>query len=93
MRKIWIAAVVTLSACGGGGGNDDKAACEALRDAQGEDEGVYAEVAEMDISDKLRTAVSEVENISEEEITSEAFEKAAVVMAHCQELGVSLSSG
>ena len=93
MRSSWVCgvAVLVLSACGGDG-NDDKVACEALRDAQGDNVDIYNDLREMDLSDELRSALGELGQASAgEEVTPEVFERGAAVMGLCAEEGVRLS--
>ena len=93
MRRVWVCgvAVLLLGACGGEG-NDDKAACEALRNAQGDNADIYDDLRGMDLSDELRSALAELGQASAgEEISPEAFERGATVMGHCAEEGVRLS--
>ena len=93
MRSLWVGgvAVLLLGACSGDG-NDDKAACEALRDARGDNADIYNDLREMDLSDELRSALGELGQASGgEEISPEVFERGGTLMGHCAEQGVSLS--
>lgn len=79
-------------ACGGGGGGEDKAACQALADAKGENAGIYPDLLRMDLSTEMRTALTELrDSTTGGEIRSDTFEKAGKVAALCAQSGVVLS--
>jgi hypothetical protein len=93
MWRRAVLTVVVLAACGGdGGGDQDQAACEALRDAQGENEAIYADLRGMRLSSELRGALDHLEAASTgDEIDPAVFEAATRVDALCEDRGVTLA--
>jgi hypothetical protein len=87
--KGTMAVVLALTACGGNGGTEDQAACEALRDAEGENEGIYADLRAMDLSTELRGALDRLEAAGQE-LGPETIEAAGEVASLCREAGVEL---
>jgi hypothetical protein len=83
--------LVLVVACGGGdSGTQDKAACQALKDAEG-DEAVYDELRGMNLSSKMRGALDRLEAASASgELTAEVMESATEVASLCREQGVEL---
>jgi hypothetical protein len=84
--------LVLVVACGGGGdsGTQDKAACQAVEDAEG-DEAVYDELRGMSLSSELRDALDRLEAASASgELTGEVMESATEVASLCREQGVEL---
>ncbi|MBW3557812.1 MAG: hypothetical protein KY454_12845 [Actinobacteria bacterium] len=88
-----IVLVLALSACGGGGATtDDRAACEALQAAEG-DEAVYEELRGMNLSTELRTALDHLEAVSTSEPSSlKVLKDASRVAKLCQDQGVTLQA-
>ncbi len=68
------------------GGNEDAKACIMLRDARGEDAGIYADLYRLDLSDSMRADLEVLERGDED-----LFDAAGRVMAHCANEGVLLT--
>ncbi|MGH9152587.1 MAG: hypothetical protein ACRD03_09360 [Acidimicrobiales bacterium] len=75
-----------------GSGGGDKAACEALNAARGEDAGIYADLYKKDLSGEMRTALQDLErSTAGDQVAHDTFEKAGKVAALCAAKGVVLS--
>jgi hypothetical protein len=92
-RRGVLTVVLLAAACGGNGaGNQDQAACEALRDAQGENEAIYDDLRGMRLSAELRGALDDLEAASTgDEIDPAVFEAATRVDTLCEGRGVTLA--
>lgn len=87
--------LLALGACGGGEdvteATDDKAACEALQNAEGDDEGIYEELRGMSLSSDLRSALDKLEASSASgELSAEVMNDASAVASLCRDEGVEL---
>jgi hypothetical protein len=96
MRRLAVAVLVgaLVGGCrgGDGGGADDKAACQTLKDAEGENPDIYRDLLRMDLSADMRTALTELrDSTAGDEVREDTFEKARRVDALCTQKGVILS--
>ncbi len=83
-----MAAALSGQACGGGdsGGGGDKAACQALADAQRRDTASYPTLLEMGLSGEMRKALIELRDAT----AGDTFEKEGKVAALCAQRGMTL---
>ena len=99
MRR-WVTALLVASVlggygCGDGGsgrGTGDKAACQALADAKGENAEIYADLLKMNLSGEMRAALIDLRDSTKGgEVAPDTFEKAGKVAGLCAAQGVVLS--
>ncbi|MGH8952764.1 MAG: hypothetical protein ACRDX9_15260 [Acidimicrobiia bacterium] len=95
MTALVVAGMLGGHGCGDGGsesGNGDKAACQALADAKGEDAEIYVDLLKMNLSDEMRTALIDLrESTKRGDLQADTFEKAGKVAGLCAAQGVVLS--
>ncbi len=95
MAILLLALVTGAQGCGDGSsrsGAGDKAACQALAGAKGEDPDIYTALLEMDLSSEMRTALTELRDSTKGgELRSDTFEKAGKLAGLCAAQGVVLS--